>query len=175
MFLLEHISSKLWENCKGLESRPERGGIGSVIELAMAKQVYKMLIILQLDYLEACKNFNSFNLKASPKITLVYFFLVTRPIFRCCFWGFVVPLFCSLMPNVKVLSFWSDIIKRLLGETHVFGRIFIFELFCNHGALNLRMQVLGLPASVSMARPAKISRKLSIYGMDLRVRIFRQL
>ena len=39
--LLEHISSKVWENCRGLESGPERGGIGSVIELAMAKQVYQ--------------------------------------------------------------------------------------------------------------------------------------
>ena len=40
--LLEHISSKVWETCKGLESGPERGGIGSVIELATAKQVYKI-------------------------------------------------------------------------------------------------------------------------------------
>ena len=42
--LLEHISSKVWENCRGLESGPERGDIGSVssvIELAMAKQVYR--------------------------------------------------------------------------------------------------------------------------------------
>ena len=38
---LEHFSSKVWENCRGLESGPERGGIGSVIEFAMAKQVYK--------------------------------------------------------------------------------------------------------------------------------------
>ena len=38
---LEHISSKVWENCWGLESGPERGGIGSVIELVMAKQVYQ--------------------------------------------------------------------------------------------------------------------------------------
>ena len=38
---LEHNSSKLWENCKGLESGAERGGIGSVIEFAMAKQVYQ--------------------------------------------------------------------------------------------------------------------------------------
>ena len=37
--LLEHISSKAWENCRALESGPERGGIGSVIELTMAKQV----------------------------------------------------------------------------------------------------------------------------------------
>ena len=36
--LLEHISSKMWKNCRRLESVPECGGIGSVIELAMAKQ-----------------------------------------------------------------------------------------------------------------------------------------
>ena len=40
--LFEHISSKVWENCRGLESEPERGGIGSVIELAMAKQDKKV-------------------------------------------------------------------------------------------------------------------------------------
>ena len=40
---LEHISSKKWENCRGLESGPERGGIGSVIELAMAKQVHEKI------------------------------------------------------------------------------------------------------------------------------------
>ena len=39
--LLEHISSKVWENCRRLESGPARGSIGSVIEFAMAKQVYK--------------------------------------------------------------------------------------------------------------------------------------
>ena len=39
--LLEHISLKVWETCRGLESGPERGGIGRVIELATAKQVYK--------------------------------------------------------------------------------------------------------------------------------------
>ena len=69
--LLEHISSKVWENCRGLESGPERRGIGSVIELATAKQVYKftekliilrrLVVILQL----SCRSFDSFNLKAS--------------------------------------------------------------------------------------------------------------
>ena len=39
--LLEQISSKNWKNCRRLESGPERGGIVSVIELAMAKQVYR--------------------------------------------------------------------------------------------------------------------------------------
>ena len=41
--LLEHISSKVWENCRGLESGPECGGIGSVIEIAMANQVYQKI------------------------------------------------------------------------------------------------------------------------------------
>ena len=44
--LLEHISSKVWKNCRGLEFGPERGGIGSVMELATAKQVYKKFILL---------------------------------------------------------------------------------------------------------------------------------
>ena len=40
----------------------------------------------------------------------------------------MVPLFCSLMPNVKVLSFWCEIFKRVLDEAHVFGRpsFFVF-------------------------------------------------
>ena len=40
---LEHNSSKVWENSRGLESGPERGGIGSVIEHAMAKQVHQKI------------------------------------------------------------------------------------------------------------------------------------
>ena len=47
--LFEQISSTEWENFKGLESGSESGGIGSVIEHTMAKQVDKKLIILRLD------------------------------------------------------------------------------------------------------------------------------
>ena len=37
-------------------------------------------------------------------------------------------------------------------KTHVFGRSFIFCTFvCNHGALNLRLHVVALPASVTMS------------------------
>ena len=79
--------------------------------------------------MESCRSFDSFELNASLKIILVYFSLVTRSISSCCFCGLVLLLFCSLLPNVKVLSFWSEIIKRLLGETHVFGRTFIFLYF----------------------------------------------
>ena len=39
--LLEHISWKVWENCSDVWSGPEGGGIGSVIGLAMAKQIYR--------------------------------------------------------------------------------------------------------------------------------------
>ena len=39
--LLEHISSKVWEIGRRPEFGPAPGGIGSVIELATAKQVYK--------------------------------------------------------------------------------------------------------------------------------------
>ena len=39
--LLEDISSKVWKNFRGLESGPERGGIGTVTELATTKQEYK--------------------------------------------------------------------------------------------------------------------------------------
>ena len=35
------LSEQVWENCRGPERGPERGGIGSVIELATVKQAYK--------------------------------------------------------------------------------------------------------------------------------------
>ena len=58
----------------------------------------------------------------------------------------------------------------------IFGRSFIFCTFvCNHGVLNLRLQVLALPASVTMAQPTKTSQKLKIYRLDSPDRIFRQL
>ena len=47
--LLEHISSKMWESGRGLEPGPKRGGIDSVLEITMAKQADKKMIILQLD------------------------------------------------------------------------------------------------------------------------------
>ena len=40
-WLPEHISSKVWENCKRLESRLEWGASGSVIELVKLKQIFK--------------------------------------------------------------------------------------------------------------------------------------
>ena len=42
----------------------------------------------------------------------------------------------------------------------------------HNGALILRLQVLALPASVIMARPAKTSQKLNNNMLDFRVRIF---
>ena len=67
----------------------------------------------------------------------------------------MVPLFCSLLPNVKVLSFWAERIKRLLGETNAFGRTFIFSIFlCNGGALDLLRHVVDLSVSLTMSRPA---------------------
>ena len=153
---LEHISSKIWENCRGPESGPEHGGIGSVIELAMAKQVYENIDHFTTGQLESCRSFDRFILEASLKKILVYFFLVTRSIFSCCLWGFAVPLFCSLMPNVKVLRFSSEIIKRLLGETHVFGRTFISWSFpCYGGSLYLVRHVVDLSVSISMSQPAE--------------------
>ena len=63
----------------------------------------------------------------------------------------MVLLFCSLMPKVKILNFWSEIVKRLFGATHVFGRNFTF---CNFvfigGALNLLRHVVELSVSLTM-------------------------
>ena len=80
---------------------------------------------------------------------LVFFFLVTRSILSCCLWGFVVPLFCTLMPNMKILSFWSEIFKLLLGETHVFGSFFYFCTFCLKWWGFEFAPACGSPASVS--------------------------
>ena len=116
-------------------------------------------LILLLGLLESCRSFDSFNLDASLKLILVYFFLVTRSISICCLRGLVAPLFCSLMPKVKILSFWSEIVKRLFGATHVFGRNFTF---CNFvfigGALNLLRHVVDLSLSLTMSRPAETTR-----------------
>ena len=158
--LLEHISSNVWENWRGRESGPECGGIGSVIELAMAKQVYKKVDHLTMTSL---RSFDSFTVKASLKIILVYFFLVTMSIFSSCLKGFVVPLFCSQ----KVLSFCCEIFKRLLDETHVFGRTFIFCIFlCNGVALNLIRHVVDLSMSLSMSLLADTTLKLSMSRLD---------
>ena len=43
----------------------------------------------------------------------------------------------------------------------IFGRSFFCTFVCNHGALILRLQVLALLVSVTMARQAKTSQKLN--------------
>ena len=73
--------------------------------------------------------------------------------FSCRHWGFVVLFVCSLMPNVKVLSFWCEIVKRLLGEIQVFGMTLIFSIFpCNGVALNLLRHLVDLSVSLTMSR-----------------------
>ena len=79
----------------------------------------------------------------------------------------MVPLFCSLLRNVKVLSFWAERIKRLLGETHVFGRTFIFCIFlCNAGALNLLRHLVDLSVSLTISRPAETTKNLSVSRLE---------
>ena len=78
------------------------------------------------------------------------------------------------MPNVQVLSFWSEIIKQLLGETRVFGRTFIFCIFfCNGGALDLLWQVVELSVSLTMPRPAETTSKLNMSGLDFLVPVLQ--
>ena len=124
--------------------------------------------------MQFCRSFDSFKLDASLKIILVYFFLVTRSISICCFWGLVAPLFCSLMPKVMILSFWSEIVKRLFGATHVFGRNFTF---CNFGfiggALNLLRHVVELSVSLTPSWPVEITWKLSMSRLDFLVLVLQ--
>ena len=46
--LFENIALKVWENCRRLECEPERGGIGSVIELAMASDHFTTWLVVVL-------------------------------------------------------------------------------------------------------------------------------
>ena len=55
------------------------------------------------------------------------------------------------------------------------GPSFFVLFVCKDGSLNLRPQVLALPASVTKARPAKTTQKLNIYRLDLPDRIFASL
>ena len=61
------------------------------------------------------------------------------------------------MPNVQVLSSWSEIFKRLVGETYVFGgRTFIFCIFLSSGgALGLLRLVVDVSVSLTMSGPAE--------------------
>ena len=70
--------------------------------------------------------------------------------------------------NVLLFFVWNVQTVKL-----IFGRSFIFCTFvCNHGALNLHLQVLALPASVTMVRPTKTSQKLNIYRLYLLDQVF---
>ena len=70
----------------------------------------------------------------------------------------MVLLFCSLMPKVKILKFWPEIVKRLFGATHVLGRNITFCTFVFiGGALNLLRNVVELSVSSTMSRPIEIT------------------
>ena len=172
--LLEQISWKAWQNCRRVESGFERGGIGSVIELALAKQVYKGWWYYDSPSWSLAEVLTVLTWRPLLKIILGYFLPVTRPIINCCLWSFVYPLFCSLMPNMKVLSFWFEIFKRLLGETHVFWRTFIFFIFvCNGEALNLIRHVVDLSESLTMSRQVETTKKLSMSRNDFLILVLQ--
>ena len=100
---------------------------------------------------------------ASLRIILVYFFPGYKVHLQLLLLQFYGYYFCSLMPNVQALSFWSESFKGLIGETHVFGRTFIFCIFlCNGGAPNLLRHVVDLSVSLNMSGPAETTQKLSI-------------
>ena len=59
--------------------------------------------------------------------------------------------------NSKYITFFRVKCSNGFFVKLILGRSFTFCTFeCNHGALNLRLQVLALPASVTMARPTKL-------------------
>ena len=82
-----------------------------------------------------------------------------------CFWRF---------ENFVAVVFPSGFFKWFSRWNAYFTKVLLFfTLVCNHRALNLRMQVLALPALVTMARPTKTSQRLN--WLDLPDRIFRLL
>ena len=75
---------------------------------------------------------------------------------------------------LEVYFFPSEIFELFSGKTHVFGRSFIFHTFvCNHGALNLRLNVVAWPTSVTMSWPARITLKLKTSGLDVSVLVWQ--
>ena len=105
------------------------------LNLPWPSKLTKKMIILQLDQMESCRSFDSFELNTSLKIILVYFFLDIRSISSCCFCGLVVLLFCSLMPKVKFLSFGLKSLNGYLlqpmffeGTSHFVVLIFLVKL-----------------------------------------------
>ena len=78
------------------------------------------------------------------------------------------------MPKFKTLNFWSEIVKRLFGATHVFGRSFTF---CNFvfigGALNLLRHVVELSVWLTMSWPIEITYKLSMSRLDFLVLVLQ--
>ena len=158
--LLEHMSSRERENCRGLESGPERGGTGYVIELAMAKQDYKKSWSYYDKVLVSQKS-NSFdpNSLFLPGFVLFNWYSLRRP---CSIGSFRVPVFYLVFfwkveINVSVVFFCLKSSNCFPVKTHLFGRSFIFFVYFvyNDGALNLRLKVVALPASVTMSWPAK--------------------
>ena len=104
----------------------------------------------------------------------VYFFLVTWYMFSFCLWGLVVPSFCSPCEDWIFWFFGLKFSKCFPVKTHVFGRAFNFCTFVrNHGALNLRLHVVALPASVTMSWPAETTEKLHRSGLDFLVLVLQ--
>ena len=53
------------------------------------------------------------------------------------------------------------------------GPSFFVHFVGNDGALNLRLHVLALSASLTMSRPAKITTKLNMSGLDFSVPVLQ--
>ena len=120
--LKEHTSTRLWENCWGLQSDSVNGGIVSVLEFALASKTTEKLIILRLDCLESSRFSDGFILNADLKVTLLRFFLVARSNFNCLFSGPLCSpeLFHKFESDVFIIFFFS-ILRTDFDETHVCG------------------------------------------------------
>ena len=64
--------------------------------------------------------------------------------------------------KLESFEFWSEIIKRLLGEIMFSEGPSLFVLFCNCGALDLLRNVVDLSVSLSTSQPAETTSNLSM-------------
>ena len=82
-------------------------------------------------------------------------------------WGLVVLLFCYPYDD---WSFWLFGLKNSncspLKIVFSEGPSFFVRSVCNHGALNLCLHVVALPASLAMSWPAEITQKLNRSGLE---------
>ena len=102
----------------------------------------------------------------SPTLLQFDFFPFTRSMFSCYFCGFVVLMFCS--PCQGWIFFYFLVWKfQTVFRWKPCFREALFCAFCwCLRALKLHLQVVALPAAMTMSWPAMLASKLNMSGLD---------